>query len=244
MVISIRTTLHFWFRAALYKTGSAQLVQHVRRLLGAGPAEHRTSAYWNDQIHRLYRRPNINGIVSGELRHSLTALLLRACAPRSEKVLDLGCAYGDLAHALGPNGLRRYVGVDLSDRGIDSARRELASKPAADGCSFEFHQADLRRFRPDEADRFDAIVFNEVLKYFDVDEAVQLVEHYSRWLAEDGVLFVNLTDDPKCEAIFQRLEKRFQWVYGTIYQQRPDRPAYRLTPDRANPAYLAGILKP
>ena len=244
MVISLRTTLHFWLRALMYKTCAASVVQRTRHLIGLGPAEHETSAYWNEQIHRLYRCPNLNGRVSGELRYTTTALLLRSCASRSDTVLDLGCAYGDLADALLANGLRRYVGVDLSDLGIDAARQRVATQLAERSISFEFHQSDLRQFSPDDTDCFDVIVFNEVLKYFDVEDAVRLVERYTQWLAPDGVVFINLSADPKCEAIFRGLEKRFRWVYGTVYQQRPDRPLYRLTPDRANPAYLAGVLRP
>ncbi|UCD76425.1 MAG: methyltransferase domain-containing protein [Phycisphaerales bacterium] len=242
--MSFRTRFYFWMRGVLYRTHAASLLQRVRDRSWLGPAEHETPSYWDDQIHRLYRRPNLNGRVGGALRFNATASLLRVCAPGSEAVLDLGCAYGDLAETLKDNGLRRYVGVDLSDRGIESARRGVAARPAESGFSREFHKADLRHFTPEEGDRFNAIVFNEVLKYFDVEEAVGLVERFGEWLAEDGVICITLSADPKCEAIFRRLERCFHWVYGTVYQQRPDKAMYRLTQDRANPAYLTAILRP
>ena len=158
-------------------------------------------------------------------------------------MLDLGCGFGDLAQALGGEGLQRYVGVDLSDYVIDRVRRQCTSWPIARRCQLSFHNADLREFVPEDRERFDVIVYNEVLKYVSVDEAVEQLNRYRRWLAPDGVFCVNITDDPKNRAIFRALTKKFTWVYGVIYQQRPDGPRFRLIRDRATPAYLVGLFR-
>ena len=78
----------------------------------------------------------------------------------------------------------------------------------------------------------------------DVEEALSQLERYRQWLSPDGVFCVTLTDDPKCRAIFHKIGRRFEWVYGSVYQARPDGPRFRLTHDRATPAYISGIFRP
>lgn len=94
---------------------------------------------------------------------------------------------------------------------------------------------------PQEGDQFDVIVFNEVLKYVTVDEAVEQLKRYARWLTPHGIVCVNITDDPKSRAIFQSRKKNFTWVYGVIYQQRPEGPQFRITRSNATPGYLVGL---
>jgi SAM-dependent methyltransferase len=243
MIASARTAFHFWSRAILYGTPLGALARRLRQRVRQRAAVHETTGYWNAEIGRLYRRPNLNGRVSGALRHTTAAVLLRTCgfAPRS--ALDIGCAYGDFADTLATFGTRRYVGVDLSEDGIADARREAPNRTAPEKCGMEFHCADLREFSPRESDRFDLIMFSEVLKYLDVDEAEREIARYARWLAPEGVFCVVLTDDPKCHAIFRRLARGHEWIYGTVYQQQPNRPRFRLTPDRANPAYVIGLFR-
>ncbi|MHC4416219.1 MAG: class I SAM-dependent methyltransferase [Planctomycetota bacterium] len=245
MIVSLQTTLRYWLRAALYRISVGSMARRIRPSK-AGARGHETAAYWNAELSGRMSAPNLNGRVSNALRDTATAQLIRLCGPTPTAVLDVGCGLCELAGALVDHGVRRYVGVDLSDYAIDRARRNCAAWPVARQCDLAFHKADLRSFAPPmgEAITFDAIVFNEVLKYVEVDEAAAQLERYARWLVPGGVLCVTMTDDPKCHAITRRLQHRFTWVYGMVYQQRPDGPKFRLTRNRATPPYLISVYRP
>lgn len=61
---------------------------------------------------------------------------------RRSRLLDLGCGYGRLAHALGRRGFRgRYLGIDVLERQIDWCDANLGSR------RFEFRRADIRNER-------------------------------------------------------------------------------------------------
>ena len=230
-------------RTLYYKSVAGSRWHRVLRSQRA-VATHETAAFWNGELSGRMSTPNVNGRVSNALRDMTSAVLIRQCGPTPGAVLDLGCGYGTLAVVLADNGLRRYVGVDLSDYVVDRANRESAAWPLAEHCDVSFHHSDLRDFTAEADDTFDVIAFNEVLKYVDPDEAVEQVLRYRQWLAVDGVFCVNITDDPKCHAIFRALKSRLEWVYGTVYQQRPDGPRFRVTPSKETPAYLTGLFRP
>lgn len=216
----------------------------ARRILAARPrlqaAPHETAEYWNEEAPRLCRA--LNGRIGNELRNQAIVVMLEAIGLTPRRVLELGCAFGDLADSLEPRGLEAYRGVDLSDRVID----EAGSRPAPAGATStrRFVAADLRTFAPDAERRFDLIVFNEVLYYLPVDEAVRQVQRYAQWLAPGGALCVSMKKQPKSEAITALLRRSMDWVYGTLLQQQPGAPAYRVQRDRARPAYLVGLMRP
>jgi predicted TPR repeat methyltransferase len=201
---------------------------------------HETAEYWNEEASRLDSA--FNGRLGNELRQHVIEVILRSVGPRPRRVLDLGCAFGGLADALDPGGLETYVGVDLSDRAIEEARHRPA--PPASTATRRFVTADLRAFSPGAEERFDLIVFNEVLYYLTVDEAARQVHRYGQWLAAGGVFCVSMKKQPKSEAITTLLHRRMEWVYGTLFQQGPDGPAYRVRRDPARPAYLIGLMRP
>jgi len=241
VIASVPTKVRFWLRSALYRTLGSNVVRRIKRVAGA-PDVHEDAAYWNAELSGRMAEPNLNGRVSNALRHANTAELIRLCGPTPRAILDIGCGYCELAEALAGDRLRRYVGVDLSTYVIERAQREQGSWAAAHQTDLDFRVADLRSFTADEV--FNVIVFNEVLKYVEVEDAPRQLERYRQWLSPDGVFCVTLTDDAKCRAVFHKLNRRFQWVYGSVYQARPDGPKFRLTHDRATPAYLVGIFRP
>lgn len=242
MILSIQDRLRHWLRLVVYGSGAGSIAHRFLRRRDA-PAIHETAEFWNQELSGRMSLPNINGRISNGLRDMTSVLLIRLCGPPARTVLDLGCGFGDLAQALGGEGLERYVGVDLSDYVIDRVQRQCTSWPIASQCELSFHNADLREFVPEDRECFDVIVYNEVLKYVSVDEAVEQLNRYRRWLAPGGVFCVNITDDPKSRAIFRALTKKFVWVYGVIYQQRPDGPRFRVTRNKATPAYLVGLFR-
>ncbi|CAN5700843.1 hypothetical protein BH10PSE5_BH10PSE5_31840 [soil metagenome] len=113
--------------------------------------------------------------------HRLLAALVAEAKPHP-RILDIGCGEGafyDSIRALTP---ARYLGVDLSDLGIERAKQRLAGelKPGV----VDFVTGDGARFETDE--KFDVIVFPECLEYLGDPEA--LIAHYAKLLNPGGVL--------------------------------------------------------
>jgi SAM-dependent methyltransferase len=232
-----------------YRTLPGAAVRRLKRAARA-PEVHRKPGYWNGELSGRMSTPNLNGRVGNAVRDLVTAELIHQCGPRPRAVLDVGCAFCDLAHVLDRYGLERYVAVDLSDYVIDRAWREHSSWPVADRVEMSFHAADLREFTPsgvgapEQPDVFDVIVFNEVLQFIEVDEVPIQLRRYSQWLAPDGIFCVMLSHSPKGNAIFRSLHRHFSWVYGMVLQQNPDAPKYHLTRNRATPPFQLGVLRP
>lgn len=239
MGMPLQPTTGYLLRRLIYCSPLSPLARRALALRQRRHA-HETAEYWNEEAPRLHSA--FNGRVGNGLRHQAIAMMLRHVGPRPRRVLDVGCAFGDLAHALDPGGLEAYLGVDLSDRAIEAAQRRPA--PPASTATRRFVTADLRAFSPGPDERFDVIVFNEVLYYLNVDEAVRQVQRYGQWLAPGGMLCVSMKKQPKSEAITARLRQRLEWLYGTLLQQQPDGPAYRVRRDPARPAYLIGLMRP
>jgi SAM-dependent methyltransferase len=239
MLTALRPTAGHLLRLLAHRSPLSPLARRVLAARG-GPREHETAEYWNEEAPRLCTA--FNGRLGNDLRNQAIAVMIRSLGPRPRRVLELGCAFGDLADVLEPGGLQTYLGVDLSDRVVGEAQRRPA--PAGSDARRRFVSADLRAFAPDDEERFEVIVFNEVLYYLPVDEAVRQVRRFDRWLASDGVICVSMKKQPKSEAITALLRRTLDWVYGTLLQQQPDGPAYRVRRDPARPAYLIGLMRP
>lgn len=235
--MSIRTIT----RNALYRTAPG-LVRRIKQMRHSGNS-HETAEWWNDELAGRMSRPNINGQVSNALRDQTAAVLISLCGPEPRRVADFGCGFGEILPPLIERGCTEYVGIDLSDWVIEQGNQETAPRYAPT-CRARFECADLREFSPKDDEEFDVIVFNEVLKYVEIEEAVAQLERLSKWLAKDGVICVNISGDVKSQAIFRALEDHFEWIYGTVYQQRPDRAVYRLTKSSATPPFLVGLFRP
>ena len=112
-----------------------------------------------------------NAVVAGYLRH------FRPDAA----VLDIGCGEGVLQRLLAPDGYRCYVGIDLSERAIETARAQ-----ADDRC--QFVQSDASTWQPPHT--FDVVVFNEALYYF--RDPIAVLRRYEAGLKEDGLIIVSM----------------------------------------------------
>jgi SAM-dependent methyltransferase len=122
--------------------------------------------------------------------------VLRRLAPGGS-VLDIGCGEGLLRDRLRPHGYRRFVGVDLSEEAVRVAR-------AKDDPDASFVVAAAETFAPRE--RFDAVVFNECLYYF--DDPLAVVERYRRdALAQGGAIVVSMFRARRSSAIQRRLRR-------------------------------------
>ncbi len=96
-------------------------------------------------------------------------------------VLDTGCGQGVLLRRLPRSSYSRYVGIDLSDSAIGVARGHANEHST-------FVVADCEEYEP--GDRFDVIVFNEVLCC--LRDPLGTVERYSQALNPGGLLLVSL----------------------------------------------------
>src|SRR5258708_15582769 len=109
-------------------------------------------------------------------------------------VLDLGCGSGVLRHWLRPSGRFEYVGVDLSRVAIDVAKQEWTDGPT------DFIAMDIATYMPDR--KFDIIIFNEVLYYF--DQPGDILARFEGFLNENGRFIISLWDAPESRLAWRR----------------------------------------
>jgi 2-polyprenyl-3-methyl-5-hydroxy-6-metoxy-1,4-benzoquinol methylase len=95
------------------------------------------------------------------------------------RVLDLGCGVGQLARYLAEQGAAEVVGVDVSERMLEVARRDWAHP-----------RVTYRRAAMEELDfsagRLDLVVSSLALHY--VEDYAGLMRRVAEWLAPGGVL--------------------------------------------------------
>jgi 2-polyprenyl-6-hydroxyphenyl methylase/3-demethylubiquinone-9 3-methyltransferase len=117
-------------------------------------------------------------------------------------VLEIGCGEGILFEHLHRARISEYVGVDISTVAIDRAR-------AFEGERVKFVCADADVFEPKR--KFDIIVFNEVLEYF--DDPAALVLRYEPFLADGGKFVVSMFSarwTARTRHIWRALQARYE----------------------------------
>ncbi len=125
-----------------------------------------------------------------------------------ERVLEVGCAEGEFTQRL-VRRARRVTALDISPTALERARRRLAGGPV------EFHQADLRVWRPAPPARFDLAVLGEVLYYLDKAWARRAFDECFRgvagWLEPGGrLLLAHGFINPAQRALRQSYRERFE----------------------------------
>ena len=121
-------------------------------------------------------------------------------------VLDAGCGQGILLRRLPDAYYSRYVGIDLSDNAIAVARQQQNPRST-------FLTADCERYSPTE--RFDVIVFNEVL--ICLRDPLRTVDRYVGFLNAGGLLLVSMCTAARGSATILRQLKR---AYSTVDEVR------------------------
>jgi hypothetical protein len=96
-------------------------------------------------------------------------------------LLDVGCGEGVLLDRLGGMPYSKFVGIDFSEEAIALALRKKHERGI-------FIQADAEDFIPDE--KFDFIIFNEVLYYF--SDPLAVLQKYCVWLRPGGLFITSL----------------------------------------------------
>ena len=141
-------------------------------------------------------------------RYSVIAAYLNHLRPGGS-VLDVGCGEGLLADHLRPFGYSRYLGVDLSETAIGQAAGRTDATTA-------FAAADAESYVPPE--RWDAIVFNECVYYF--NDPVGTVGRYEAFLAEGGVFVVSTFRSRRADVIARRLTETYRLIEETAITNR------------------------
>lgn len=136
-------------------------------------------------------------------RYSVIAGYLHHLRPGGS-VLDVGCGEGLLLEHLRPLGYSRYQGIDLAAAAIEQAA------PRADART-TFAAADAEAFASTE--RWDAVVFNECVYYF--NDPVATVRRYGAWLEEGGAVIVSTFRSLRADAIARRLGEVLERIEET-----------------------------
>jgi SAM-dependent methyltransferase len=141
-------------------------------------------------------------------RYSVIAGYLHHLKPGGS-VLDVGSGEGLLADHLRPFGYSRYQGVDLSEAAIRQAAGREDARTA-------FAAADAESYVP--PDRWDAVVFNECVYYF--DDPVGSVRRYESFLEKDGVLIVSTFRSRRSDVIVRRLLETYRLLEETAISNK------------------------
>jgi trans-aconitate methyltransferase len=119
------------------------------------------------------------------------------------RILDLGCGYGALLEYLPKDAYATYLGVDLSDTAILKARKKKYPNAI-------FKVSDLHQFKTEE--KFDLLVFNEVLYY--LDNRSEVVKQLSLFTTPHAKMIVSLYDVK--ESIVDELAKNYPFLDSTL----------------------------
>lgn len=162
-------------------------VRHLVRASGVASQETRAPPSYIEAVFDGYAErfeEHLIGLgyrVPGLFRAALLAD--RGRSPLAD-VLDLGCGTGLVGVALSDLNINRLVGVDLSSRMLEAARRKRIYA--------ELRQDDIIAMLAGSAEAWDVILAADVANYFgEVDELLQL--SYSR-LRCGGLLFVSFEE--------------------------------------------------
>ncbi len=142
-------------------------------------------------------------------RYSVIAGYLHHLKPGGS-VLDVGSGEGLLADHLRPLGYSRFLGVDLSEAAITQAAGRCDAKTS-------FIAADAETYAPPPG-RWDAIVFNECVYYF--NDPVGSVRRYEEFLEEGGVLIVSTFRSRRSDVIVKRLLESCRLLEETAVSNR------------------------
>ncbi|MGY3443694.1 class I SAM-dependent methyltransferase [Bradyrhizobium sp. USDA 4473] len=115
---------------------------------------------------------------------------------RVANVLDLGCGSGILRNWFGPLTNIEYVGVDISDRAIEVARRAWADPRTT------FVASDIATYTPER--KFDTIILNEVLYYF--QRPGEILIRFGNFLEPNGSFLVSLWESDDSRRAWKRSE--------------------------------------
>jgi SAM-dependent methyltransferase len=113
---------------------------------------------------------------------------------RNGNILDLGCGPGNTANELAPTAYETYVGVDISEAALRKAVRRTEQNGRTE--KNHFVCSDFIHYVPTQ--RFDVILFRESMYHVPLGSVKATLDHYSKYLTDEGVFVVRMnTSGPK-----------------------------------------------
>ena len=112
--------------------------------------------------------------------------------------MDIGCGEGLLQEKLRICKYSRYTGIDISSEAIARAADRKDERT-------EFLSADACEYEP--AERYDIVIFNECLYYF--DEPARVMRRFEQCLYEEGIFIVSMFVANKTMPIWRTLDSLY-----------------------------------
>lgn len=114
------------------------------------------------------------------------------------KILDIGCGNGTLYNYLSNIDVN-YLGIDLSEMAISEAHEKFSDKKNA-----RFTAIDFEEFPATE--KFDIVIFNEVLYYFPYDKIISVIKKaFSLLKSDESLIVVSMSQNIKSVNIWKML---------------------------------------
>ena len=124
---------------------------------------------------------------------------------RGGSILDLGCGSGNTGCELDFSKYTFYTGTDVSEVAIQQARER--SKASQRDSRNEYVCADIESFVP--AMKYDLILFRESIFYIATHRIKKVLDHYSEFLKDEGVIVVRMHDRKKYGKIVELIVSHF-----------------------------------
>ena len=115
-------------------------------------------------------------------------------------ILDLGCGTGKTILAL--SAFSRFTGIDVSTVATDKGREDFRDRD-----NVFFVAADIATY--EDKERYDVVLWSEVINYFDHDKIVPVLHRYKEFLTEGGVQIVQLYSKEQQEAVVALIRSNF-----------------------------------
>lgn len=138
-----------------------------------------------------------------QARHEILLALIRNSHPKP-RLLDLGCGSGRLASMLDPTALADYLGADISEAGLNLARKLNLAAPLD-----RFECRNFENWTPESA-AFDIITFNECLGY--AADPLRTARRFAAALSPDGALIVSHFRSTNHAEFWHRLAQSFRFT--------------------------------
>jgi SAM-dependent methyltransferase len=177
--------------AAIQRRGPVHEV--LRHLYGFSRRHPVNVTQWDAEYSEGDYTERLDGIT--HVAHHAVILGYLGYGAKKPTILDIGCGHGRLLQLLAGLDFAEYLGVDWSSEGIERARSLLIPRT-------RFEVADMNHW--DTTERFDAIVLNNCLYYF--DDPPQVFERALGWLAVDGLVIADMYRGIGARYIWSRIE--------------------------------------
>lgn len=115
-------------------------------------------------------------------------------------ILDFGCGNGTMLFLCAINGTKYNVGIDLSEKGIESA--QIRAKQMSKG-EFHFVQGSIDVLKNIDNSSFDAVILSNIIDNLYPDDAEALVKEVERVLKDNGKVLVKLNPYITTEQILE-----------------------------------------